>query len=111
MRGCGGTSDGSPSQSNTSAASISRSARPTPIALHGIFSIPEPCRVGQAHRRPAKRKRDLDIVSRGARDVGDDCPILANYSIDKARFSSIRRTSDNHQNTVFQSLRPRTAQP
>ena len=40
--------------------------------------------VGQQDRHAAKRQRHLDMVARGARNIGDDRPLLASYRIDKA---------------------------
>ena len=105
-----GASSGSPSQTSTSAASIScgaarrRSLRPHPRsrAAGGV---------GQQDRHAGERQRHLDMIARGARNVRDDRPVLANYRVDKAGFSGIRRACDDDPDAILQRLDARPREP
>jgi len=51
------------------------------------------------------------VIARGARDIGDDCPLLPSDRIDKAGFSGIRWARDHHTHAIFQGFDPRALKP
>ena len=60
-----------------------RSARATPMASTSSAVHPASRRCRLADRHAGRAQRDIDMVARGSRNIGDDCPLLPGYSVDK----------------------------
>src|SRR3982750_4323231 len=76
-----------------------------------VIGVTQPGSVGQQDRQPAQGQRNLDMVARGSRNVGDDRALLPSYRIDQTGFSGVWWTRDNDPNAVLQCLDTRPCRP
>jgi hypothetical protein len=61
-------------------------------------------RIDQPYWPIADLNARLDCVSRGTRDISDDCPMFANYRIEQGRLPDVRSAGNYHDSAITDEL-------